>query len=98
MLIAILVIHISLAFGIIAAMISRYFLAFKNKDYPLKGRTAIFNATGALVVTGVGLAIFGKLPISSLCLDSLGIVIGLLALELGLQKLSTRLAAEKIQK
>jgi len=94
MLIAVLVVHISLAIGITIAMAVRYFLAIKNKDYRKKGRTAIFSATSVLVITGVALAIIGKMPISSLCLDSLGIVIGLLALELGLQRLSTKLATE----
>lgn len=94
MLITILVVHVFLAIGIIVGMAARYYLAIKNKDYPLSGRTAVFGATTGLVISGVALAIIGKLPISNLCLDSLGIVIGLLALELGLQKLSTKLATE----
>jgi len=91
----VLAIHITLALAICVGMIGRYIVAFKNKEYPLKGRTAIFSGAGGLVVTGVLLAGIGKLPITSLCLDSLGIVVGLLAFELGLQKLSTRLATEK---
>ncbi len=91
----ILIVHITLAAGVIAGFVYRYILAFKNKEYPLTGRNALFAGTAGLIITGVFMAIIAKLPITSLCLDSLGIVVALLVMEVGLQKLSSRLATEK---
>ena len=91
----ILVVHISLAIAIVVGFVYRYFLAFINKEYPTIGRSSIFAGTAALVITGTMLAVIGKLPITSLCLDSLGIVVALLAMEFGLLKLSNTLATQK---
>lgn len=91
----ILVVHITLAFGVGAGFIYRYVLAFKNKSYPTTGRNTMFGGLVGLVASGVLLSVIGKLPITSLCLDSLGLVIAFLVMEVGLQKLSDRLATEK---
>ncbi|HEY1645661.1 MAG TPA: hypothetical protein VGF75_04790 [Candidatus Saccharimonadales bacterium] len=91
----ILVVHITLAFSIAAGFIYRYVSAFKNKIYPTSGRKAMFGGLVGLVTTGVLLSVIGKLPITGLCLDSLGLVIAFLVMEVGLQKLSGRLATEK---
>lgn len=91
----ILVVHISLAAAVTVGFIWRYILAFKNKEYPTKGRKYVFGGSVGLVITGILLAVMGKLPVTSLCLDSLGLVVALLVMEVGLQKLSGVLAAEK---
>ena len=91
----ILIVHVTLATAVMAGFAYRYILAFKNKEYPRKGRNLVFTGTVGLIITGIFLAIIAKLPITSLCLDSLGIVVALLVMEVGLQKLSRRLATEK---
>jgi hypothetical protein len=91
----VLVIHLTLATAVVIGFIYRYILAFKNKSYPKEGRNAVFAGSAGLVVSGTLLAGIGKLPITNLCLESLGLITGLLAIELILQKLSSRLATEK---
>ena len=97
MLISVLTIHVLIAFAVGAGFIARYILAFRQKAYPKEGRKTLYAGSAILVVTGVGLAIIGKLPVTGLCLDSLGIIAALIALELGLQFMSTRLAEERIR-
>ena len=92
---AVLVIHITLALAVSAGFIYRYILAIKTKSYPKFGRKTLFTGSAGLVITGVLLAGIAKLAVSTLCLESLGIIVALIALELGLQKLSGKLAAEK---
>ncbi|MEI9913489.1 MAG: hypothetical protein WDN66_00515 [Candidatus Saccharibacteria bacterium] len=91
----ILVVHLTLVVAVCGGFIFRYVLAIKNKGYPNEGRTPLFVGSAGLVVTGVLLAIIGKLPITTLCLESLGLIVALLAIEIGLQKLSSTLASEK---
>lgn len=93
----VLISHVLLAFAVGAGFIARYFLAFKQKAYPQEGRTPLFVGSGLLVVSGVSLAVIGKLPVTGLCLESLGLIVGLIALELGLQFFSSKLAEERIR-
>jgi hypothetical protein len=97
MITAVLITHVLLAITISAGFILRYILAFKQKAYPSEGRTPLFFGSGLLVVSGVSLALLAKLPITSLCLESLGIISALIALELGLQFMSKKLASERIR-
>jgi hypothetical protein len=92
---SVLVVHITLALLISAGFILRYVLAIKNKEYPTTGRRAMLGGTIGLVITGVLLSIIAKLPITKLCLESLGIVVAFLVMEFGLQVLSGKLATEK---
>lgn len=91
----ILALHILLAVSVSIGFIYRYILAFKAKHYPLTGRKTLYTGALGLVITGIALAIIGKLPITSLCLDSLGIISALIIMEVGLQKLANKLAAEQ---
>jgi hypothetical protein len=91
----VLVVHLTLAAAVSVGFIYRYILTFKNKNYPRTGRTALFGGSIGLVISGVLLAGIAKLPITSLCLESLGIIVALLVMEFGLQRLSGRLATEK---
>ncbi len=91
----VLVAHVTLALLISAGFIFRYILAFKNKSYPKTGRKALFTGSVCLVISGVLLAGIAKLPITTLCLESLGIIVALLVAEFGLQTISGRLAIEK---
>ena len=97
MIIAVLIAHLILAFSVAAGYIVRYILAFKEKNYPSGGRTPLFVGSGLLVVSGVTLAVLAKLPVKSLCLESLGIIVALIVLELGLQYTSSKLAEERIR-
>ena len=91
----VLVVHITLALAVSVGFIVRYILAIKNRDYPVAGRSALLGGTIGLVITGVLLAVIAKLPITGLCLESLGIIVAFLVMEFGLQVLSGKLAAEK---
>src|SRR5665213_2212390 len=93
----VLIPHVLLAFAVGAGFLARYILAFKQKAYPKAGRTPLFFGSALLVVSGVALAVVDKLPVTGLCLDSLGIIVALIVLEVGLQIFSSKLAEERIK-
>lgn len=92
-----LALHITLAVSVFGAFLLRYIITFKNKAYPKTGRRTLLAGSIGLVVSGVLLAGVDHLPITGLCLDSLGLVVALLVLEFGLQKLAKGLAVEKVK-
>lgn len=91
----ILVIHVLLAITIVVGFAYRYALAFKKREYPTEAKKIVFGGLAGLIGTGTLLAVVAKLPITSVCLDSLGLIVAFLVMEVGLQKMSARLATEK---
>ncbi|MHB1865231.1 MAG: hypothetical protein ACYCPS_03670 [Candidatus Saccharimonadales bacterium] len=85
--------HVFLSIAVSIGFVYRYIILFKNKEYPQAGRKSVYAGSAGLIITGVLLAGIGKLPITSLCLDSLGIIVALIILEVGLIKIPGKLAS-----
>lgn len=90
MLIYVLAIHLMLAAGLALLVIGRIIkLVVKQSDQLLRKLFYYFSAS--LVVSGVALSGIGKLPIATICLESLGLVVGLALADLGLSYFSKKI-------
>jgi hypothetical protein len=80
-----LILHITLGTVLLLVFIVRYIAVLAKKISPKTGRSSIAVLAVALVSSGVALGIVYKAPITSACIDALGIIGFVVVLEYALQ-------------
>jgi surface polysaccharide O-acyltransferase-like enzyme len=88
----ILISHVLLAVFVTAGFMFRYFQTFKAKSYSTNGRKTIYTGAALLVVSGVGLSIISKDPMTSICISSLALISILMVMELGIVGLAKKVS------